>query len=74
MVLTETGVAPKMVKRDGNRIRIIPRDDRHRTTIKALYDRQRLEGGHIITITPDICELTGEGLNEEMIRWLRVEQ
>ena len=74
MIQEETGTRPIHVRRVGKRIKVTPRDEDHRGTIKMVYDRQKLQGGNIIKVSPDTSELGAKEINDLMIRWLRMEQ
>jgi hypothetical protein len=73
MVEAETGRRPKAVRKVGKKMRVVAEDDTHRTAVKAVYDRHRLEGGELISVTPDSYELSGKEVNDFLVRWLRVE-
>jgi hypothetical protein len=74
MVLVETGSRPKSVRRMGKRVKITPQDDEHRGSIKMVYDRQKLQGGNVVKVSPDTSEMGAREINELMIRWLRMDQ
>lgn len=74
MVLAETGTQPVSVRRAGKRLKVTPQDDEHRSAIKMLYDRQKLQGDSLVKVSPDTSELGARDINELMIRWLRMEQ
>ena len=74
MMEAETGTNPAAVRRCNDRIKVTPQGDEHRNTIKMLYDRNRLQGGQVVKVSPDTSELRAKEINELMIRWLRMEQ
>jgi hypothetical protein len=74
MITMETGSKPHSVRRIGNRVKVNPVSEEHRNQIKMLYDRQRLQGGQVIKVSPDTSELGAKEINDLMIRWLRMEQ
>jgi hypothetical protein len=73
MIKQETTVAPASVWKAGRRFVVVPVGDEHRTLVKAVYDRQRLEGGSIVTVTADSCDLPAKDIHNLMVRWLRME-
>ena len=70
MILAETGIKPLSVKQVGKRTKVTPASEEHRNQIKMMYDRQKLQGGQVIKVSPDSAELTAHEINEFMTRWL----
>ena len=73
MIQQETGQRPQRVKKDGKRMKVTTDSESHRETIKAVYDRQSLQCGAVITVAPESVELTGDMVHTLMLKWLRID-
>ena len=74
MIFAETTAQPKFVRKFGEKFKVTPSGNDHRELIKKMYDRQRLVGGHLVKVSPDMYELGPREINDLMVRWLRVDQ
>ncbi len=69
MLEEETGRKPTGVDIGDKKVRVRCQDEKQRYAIKQKNDRQRLQGGASITVSPAIVELTAREINSCVVRW-----
>ena len=74
LIEVETGRRATAVYREPDGYKVKAADDDHRNIIKMVFDRQLLQGGAVLTVAPEVQELTGTEVSHFMLKWLRLEQ
>jgi hypothetical protein len=74
LIQLETGrrAADVQLSRDGYKVKAA--DDEHRNLIKMVFDRQILHSSAVLSVAPEVQELTASEINHFMLKWLRLEQ